>query len=624
LPRRHLPVVIALAAALCAPAAAHAGVFPGEVIEGPTSALQKVGGVDLARDGSGAVVYVKQDGGVDHIFASRLVSGAWQPPERVDNGLADPGSQPVVAASDGGRLAFAFLSGSNLYVVVRPAGAQSMPQAQFIGPASGGLAIDMSINGAAYVVYTLNGDVRAARLDRTSTAFTGMPDILDVDASQPAGDTASRRPVVAVSADGTGIAAWGERNATDGRDHVYARRLFNASISTAPQDLTLSDYQGHPAGDASLPDVDIEDDSSFAWVVFRQVLDGQPRAVARRMVGSTFGDAALVDPFAFPTPEGALAPVIDMNGTGGGLVADGSVNSHQVYVAPLVDDGFGKGVSRADTAPSNTVDPNPVVGVAQSSAGFVAWLQSTGPGDPVAIHGRLFDAKTGLEPEGTLTNPAYGPVDPSLGLFASADRVNDGAIVAMQGNGADDHRLVAAMIDKPPSRFVGTTTQKVRTLSHLNWGAAFDLWGPVTYSVQVDGVTIGQTQDLKYVPAQRIHDGLHKWRVIATDRRGQATATPTRTLRIDNTPPTLAVRISGTRKAGKTLKFRFSAGDVVHPGASGLARIRVDWGDGSRPVLIGKREAHVYRRGRFTLRVSATDKAGNATVVTRRLVIKKR
>ena len=65
---RRLIAAIALAAALCAPAAAHAGVFPGEVIDGPSSALVKIGGVDLARDGSGAVVYVKQDGGVDHIF----------------------------------------------------------------------------------------------------------------------------------------------------------------------------------------------------------------------------------------------------------------------------------------------------------------------------------------------------------------------------------------------------------------------------------------------------------------------------------------------------------------------------------------------------------------------------
>ena len=60
------------------------------------------------------------------------------------------------------------------------------------------------------------------------------------------------------------------------------------NLSTAPQDLTLSDFQGHSAGAADTPRLSIEDDSSFAWVVFRQVVDGTPRTVARRLIGSAF------------------------------------------------------------------------------------------------------------------------------------------------------------------------------------------------------------------------------------------------------------------------------------------------------------------------------------------------
>jgi len=621
LPRR-LITLLAAAALLVPAAAARAGVFP-EVIDGPSADIQRLGNVDVARDGTGAVAYVKKDGGTDHIFVSRLVDGAFQPPERVDTGFNDAGSQPVVAASDGGRLVVAWLTGGSLYAIVRPGDSPGWPGAQQIGPATSNPAADMSINGAAYLTYTLNGDVRAARLDRTSTTFVAIPDVLDVNPGQAAGDTATRRSDVAVSADGTGVAVWGERG-TDGRDHVYARRLFNASISTAPQDLTLSDYQGHSAGDASSPDVDVEDDSSYAWVAFRQTLDGTPRAIARRLVGSIFQDPTLIDPLPFPTPEGVGSPSLDINGTGGGLAAEASTSSHQVYVAPLADDAFGQGAPRADSAPTtNTVDPRPLVGVAQSGAGFVSWLQSTGPGDPVSVHARLYDVKSGLAPEVILTNPDNGAVDPSLGYDASADRVNDAAVVAIQGSGAD-RRLTAGMIDRAPGTFVGTTTQKVRRFSHFNWSTPFDLWGHLTYSVQVDGQVIGQTQDTKYVPEARLPDGIHRWRIIATDRRGQTSGTPTRLLRVDDTPPNLVVHISGTRKAGRTLKFRFTAGDVQHPGASGLARIRVSWGDGSRSVLVGKRAAHAYRRGRFTLRVSATDKAGNFKVVTRRLVIKKR
>src|SRR5207249_380074 len=124
-PRRLITVLAA--ALLLAPAGvARAGIFPGEVIDGPDPDLVRAGDVDLARDGTGAVVYVRKDGGVNHIFAAPLTDGGWGSPERVDNGLGDPGSQPVVAASDGGRLAIAFLSGGNLYAVVRPAGAPSM------------------------------------------------------------------------------------------------------------------------------------------------------------------------------------------------------------------------------------------------------------------------------------------------------------------------------------------------------------------------------------------------------------------------------------------------------------------------------------------------------------------
>ena len=41
-------------------------------------------------------------------------------------------------------------------------------------------------------------------------------------------------------------------------------------------------------------------------------------------------------------------------------------------------------------------------------------------------------------------------------------------------------------------------------------------------------------------------------------------------------------------------------------------------------MLTAKSAVHRYPRGTFTLRVSATDKAGNYVIVTKRLVVKKR
>jgi hypothetical protein len=302
------------------------------------------------------------------------------------------------------------------------------------------------------------------------------------------------------------------------------------------------------------------------------------------------------------------------------MAAAAAAATHQVYVAPLQDDVFGKGAVRVD-AGANAVSPRPISGTAQNNNGMVAWMQSLGAGDPISLRVRQFDDKTGFGPEAALTKPDFGAVDPTAGFDAGVDRVNDGAAVAIQGTGAE-RRLVAGMVDREPGAFVGTTTQKLRRFQGLRWSPSFELWGAPTYTIVVDDKPIGTTQATSYAPQQGVPDGIHRWRIIATDRRGQTASTATRLLKVDNTPPSLDVRISGTRKAGKLLKFRFRAGDAQHPGASGLSRIRVQWGDGPA-VVTGKTAAHRYRRGRYTVRVSATDKAGNFVVVTKRLVIKK-
>ena len=57
------------------------------------------------------------------------------------------------------------------------------------------------------------------------------------------------------------------------------------NLSAFPQDLTLP--TAAPAARDS-PDIDIEDDGSFAWVVFRQDFGGGSRTVGRRLIGSQF------------------------------------------------------------------------------------------------------------------------------------------------------------------------------------------------------------------------------------------------------------------------------------------------------------------------------------------------
>ena len=64
---------------------------------------------------------------------------------------------------------------------------------------------------------------------------------------------------------------------------MWARRITGLNLSAFPQELTIAG-----GGTADSPDIDIEDDGSFAWVVFRQDLGGVSRTVGRRLIGSQF------------------------------------------------------------------------------------------------------------------------------------------------------------------------------------------------------------------------------------------------------------------------------------------------------------------------------------------------
>src|SRR6476619_1460977 len=268
---------IALLAALAplvlpafAGAATPSRFFAGTPVDGPSADIQSLGDLDVARDGTGALAYIKRVAGVDHVFVSRLVNGVFQPPEQIDAGLAGAGSQPVVAASDGGRLVVAYVSGGAIFTTVRPAGAPGYAATQQIAESGVNPDVAMSINGVAYLPWSTAGDVLAARMERAATTFNAVPGPLDIDPAAVAG-TGTGRPKVTVAADGVATVVWGESG------HAYARRIFELRLSTAPQDLGAG---------ADEPDISGEDDSSFAWTVFRQ--EGQ--TIARRLVGSQFDD----------------------------------------------------------------------------------------------------------------------------------------------------------------------------------------------------------------------------------------------------------------------------------------------------------------------------------------------
>jgi hypothetical protein len=227
------------------------------------------------------------------------------------------------------------------------------------------------------------------------------------------------------------------------------------------------------------------------------------------------------------------------------------------------------------------------------------------------------------QPDRALSSLGGGGTDAADGLEASADRAGDVAIAFLQGPpGA--RSVVVSSFDRAPGAFrpsSGTTFRNVAT-NPLKWSQSFELWGPLSYAVEIDGQVVGRT-NATALAVPGLADGVHRWRVIATDRRGQVTATGTRVLRQDATAPRARVTVSGTRKRGRPVRVTVRPTDANPAGrpASGIGRVTIAWGDGS--FTPARRATHSYRRsGHLTLRVTVRDKAGNTVVVSRAITIR--
>ncbi|HEX2015573.1 MAG TPA: hypothetical protein VGN69_02680 [Solirubrobacteraceae bacterium] len=594
-----------------------AAAFPGETIDGPSADVQRLGGLALARDGSGGVVYIKRDAGLDHVFVSRLVLGALSAPERVDAGLSGIASSAVIAAGDNGRLAVAFLSGTALYTTVLGHQGARFSAPQLVADSATSPALGMSIHGAGYLAFDVPGlpaRVRVAHLGLKATSFDLAPDVLNVDASRNAGDSEAKRPRVNVSADGTALVAWGE-DGSDARTHVIARRVVGTSLSVAPQDVTMESLDGHGGGSADSPQVRLQDNGSLGWIVFRQSFNDsgtqRTRTLARRLVGSLYDPPFKVDGLAFPAPEGSDPPSFDLTGYGDGVVAVGLASSHQTIVGSLLSMSF-ETPGRADSQP-NTIAPDPVVAIGENDRGLVAWQQSTGPADPATMRARELD-QGALGTETPLSTAGRGAVDATLGVEAHADQQGDVAVAFVQG-GITDRRIVVAEDTQPPRRFQTLFTRafKRQRRPTLAWQPAKAFFSAVTYRVLIDGHALGATTSTRWMSPRAIPDGVHRLVVRAVDRHGQSTPSRPASLRIDSTPPRVRVAVHGA-SVTVTVVDVVAARASGRRQSSGMGSVHISWGDGNSSSGAA---THHYGHGSHTLRVVAVDRAGNVARIHR-------
>ncbi|HET6871191.1 MAG TPA: hypothetical protein VFH80_35085 [Solirubrobacteraceae bacterium] len=619
--------MLALAAGLLAPAAhAQPSPAPPTVIDGPSAAITSLGGLSVARDGTGGVVYVK----AAHVFVSALVGGQFQTPVEVDAGLPSGSTQPVIAAGNGGVLLLGFINAAQLYVVSRASttGPYSAP-----APLAGGAAnpsLQMSNLGKAYLAFTIadgaGSDVRAAYSAGGGWSLEAAP-LNAVSAGDDAG-TGSGAPAVATAGDGVAIVTWGEAG------HIYARRVWGTAPSVVDEQADVSSVAGCGEVSVGEPAVASGGDSSYADVAFREVVScpgvQRARVLVNRLRGSQFDGAVPADGLA-AGGESAGNPQVAMTEYGQGFVTSQGQSSNGVFGMELGNNGSPGGVLQINSA-AGTTPPDPVPAIAGLFSDLVAWQQDPGTTGPAEIRVRYEPKASTLGPEMIVSNPASGATDAARGLAAAGDVGGDAAIAWVQGTGTST-QIVAEQQYQPPGPATPTTSPAyVRTpLPVLSWAPSGARWGPITYTLSVDGATVGQTGGDALGLSSPLPDGAHVWSVTASNPAGLSSASKRARVFVDTVAPTAGATLSGARRPGTRLTLHLTYRDGPPAGlpardASGVSSLTVRWGDGtSTTVKPGThRIFHSYRRpGRYKITITVLDRAGNRTSAVRRVKIAK-
>jgi hypothetical protein len=647
---RLTPALAACALALAFPGAARASISGVQPIDGPSAEVVAVEGAAMAEDGSGGVVYLKKEGGRNHVFVARFDHGAWSPPQRVDVGQKFDSSWARIAAGDGGRLLVTWVQefgvdSDRMFSATLDPGAtgfqEPVPVDMNVGEATSTFPdLAMNAGGQAYITYLvitdnsplnppeyLGIDVRVAHYNNRLWSVLGNP--VDRNPATPMPKpTAATGPKIGVDSLGQAVVAWREPD-DEFVNRVWARRVFGTTVGV-PLEVSPASWEGAPLrGEADAFDLD---DSGFgqAAVALRQQ-PGQgsklsaPRIFVNEMPdtyaegASAFHGARLVDGGA----RGALGPPSVAVQPEGGFLAGFASGS-----ATLL--GFGDneevgGIERIDGGTS-TIAGEPLVDVAESSASVAAWKEQNGGAGRVALRERRSD---GVVEPAELTAPGGGTVG---GLVLGGSGLGD-AIVAWQQGSGPKAQIAAAIVDAPPDPFLVEAPEGWQRKAKLRvgWSEADNAIGGLRYSVSVDDEPIGKKTAHLHATllSRRIGEGRHSLQIFAIDDKGQETASRRVTLLVDRGKP--LVRLS---KRGDRVSV------VISDRTSGVKRgwIKASFGDAHarastaraegarhRGGRNGKRSLTIHHRfsapGSYLVKVKARDAAHNKVSFTRRVRI---
>ena len=632
-----------LAVAVLGPAAsAHGVISPAVTIDGPGGDVVALGGVAMAEDGTGGLVYTKIAGdGRKHIYAVRFVNGRWQAPARIDVGQAFDSSWPTIGAGNDGRLVVTWVhefgfGTDRLFSSSLDPGASRfqapIPIDLNVGEAVATYpSLAMNAGGAAYIAYRVlsgtgaqdpnappgyfGGEVRVARYN--GWLWSALGQTADRNPSAPfATPTAGNSPKIGIDVSGNGIVAFHEPD-DDFVDRVWARRIFGSTFGI-PLIVSPQEFAGAPLrGPADAFSLDVTGFGQGA-VALRQQPAPQGGAlngphVFVNLIPESFSDAAgkfggarLADGTTGRSTGGTpSAPSVGATPDGDFELAFGlgpaalTTKGGETMVAAPEPLGDGRGAVAAD----------PVLEVAETQASVAAWAARQ---SVVGVEESRADGKVAVK---GVRAAAGGSV---RDVRIAGSNLGD-ALVAFAQSDQGRVQIAAAAVDAPPQTFAVQVPLKfVRSKKvRLEWDTPRNALSKLRYTVRIGRRTVARSLERSFyrVPTRKLKDGRLAIVVTATDGNQQRAQNLPAVLRLDRRPPRVRASARGKMRA------RVRIVDGTRRRVAGPARSRILWGDGKRSR--GTAVSHKYKRpGLYKVTVVARDRAGNARKTTLRLSVR--
>jgi PKD domain len=626
---------------------ARAVILPAVTIDGPSEEIVGFGGVAMAEDGTGGLVYLKRVDGVAHVFVARYAEGHWLAPIRVDTSSPYAASWPRIGAANGGELVVVWatpFATQGAHPVDELLSSTLGPGATIFGPpmivdpnvrAGTGTnpSLAMSPSGQADVVYRVVNNVEGERSTITQLRPGDVAEAVRVAhfngerwsllgainrdsgiAMRP--PTTQNAPAIAIGPTGNAIVVWQEPD-IDGIARIWARRIFGSTLDYV-MPVSATSLGGTPISqDADAPAVSISR-LGQAEVAYRQATGAGSPLPGPRIFLNTLPDGESLSGAEF---EGASVADAEVAGGAGATIGPPSIDSDEkqdlrlLYDSngtPRVIEGNDRGLSADLSLGPPFAGPEPVaVSVMnQAGGGISAWPSAESAGRP-AIAVRE-DFPTGGVQTGVISGGAGGEVGE---LAVGRSGLGDGLVAFRQGQ-FGDAAIVAAQVTAPPVRFVVTVPKGwiKPAQAEVSWLPAESANGPLRYTVVLDGhrqSTPSGAYSLR-LQTRGLSSGTHSVQVLATDIFGQSTLTPASTIKVDRGSAQLKLkRVNGDHgvKLG-----------ISDPN-SGLVpkSIEVNFGDGQH-ANGRKSQVHIYgHAGVYQVVVKVRDKLGNTQTI-RKLV----